>query len=172
MLKFISRNDKTMANGMRNTSGEPLSDEEIAYVKQEINAINADESKFVFNDPKHMRRSTCYDFVSDTIYVTRNVFPDNKYGSTHPRDIMSVRAVLAHEYYGHRTYREEYLADMNKSQEYHTTEIWQDECRASITAAKNTPNLSEIDKRDLILDAIYRADESLHYIEMDNFINP
>ena len=169
VFRPITKN-KEMANGMRNTSRTPLTDEEIEFVKREIRAINADETIFVFNDPEHIDRSTCYNYIEDRVYVTRNVFPDDKYGSIHPRDIMSVRAVLAHEYYGHRTYRQEYLSDDEKDRGYHTTELWQDECRASITAAKITPNLSEKDKCDLVQDAIFRADEAFHYIELDDFM--
>lgn len=170
MLKLISLNDKDMANGMRDTSKTPLSDAEIEFVKSEIRRIGADESIFVFNDEDHITVSTCYNFIDDLIYVTRNVFPDEKYGSTHPRDLMSVGAVLAHEYYGHRFYREEYLYDYSQGEGYQTTEMWQDECRASITAAKLAKNLTERDKSNLVMDAIYRAKEYGHLIEMDDFM--
>ncbi len=170
MIRLIAKPDKNMANGMRNTSKTPLTNEEIEFVKKEIRKIGADESVFVFNDKNHIEFSTCYNFADDHIYVTKNVFPDDKYGSTHPRDLMSVAAVLAHEYYGHRPYREEYLCDQKIGNGYHTTPIWQDECRASINAAKITPNLSEMDKSYLILDAIYRAEEYHHLIEMDDFM--
>lgn len=83
---------------------------------------------------------------------------------------MSVGAVLAHEYYGHRVYRDEYISDREKGGDYHTTEEWQDECRASITAAKSAPGLTQKDKADLVMDAVYRADEYNHYIEMDGFM--
>lgn len=159
-----------MANGMRDTSKTPLSESEIEYVKSEIQRIGADLSVFVFNDEEHLSASTCYNFVEDKIYITRNVFPDEKYGSTHPRDLMSVRAVLAHEYFGHRTYRDEYLSDMEHGDDYHTTPIWQDECRASINAAKTAANLTDRDKSNLVMDAIYRAKEFGHLIEMDDFM--
>ena len=170
MIRLISSNDKDMANGMRDTSKTPLSKEEINYVKSEIHRIGADETVFVFNDEEHLTLSTCYNFVEDKIYVTRNVFPDEKYGSTHPRDLMSVGAVLAHEYFGHRPYREEYLFDMAQGDNYHTTPIWQDECRASINAAKTAHNLTDRDKSNLVMDAIYRAKEFGHLIEMDDFM--
>ena len=170
MIRLISINDKDMANGMRDTSKTPLSEEEINYVKSEIRLIGADETVFVFNDEEHLTLSTCYNFVEDKIYVTRNVFPDEKYGSTHPRDLMSVGAVLAHEYFGHRPYREEYLADMEQGDDYHTTPIWQGECRASINAAKTAHNLTDRDKSNLVMDAIYRAKEFGHLIEMDDFM--
>lgn len=162
--------DKNMANGMRNTSGVPLTEKEIEFVKSEIKRIQADESVFVFNDPEHYKDSTCYNFEEDKVYVTRNVFPDELYGSAHPRDTMSVGAVLAHEYYGHRHYREEYLSDWEKGKDYHTTTLWQDECRASLTAAQIAPGLTEIDKRDLVLDAVFRAKEYGQLIEMNDFM--
>lgn len=170
MIKYITLDGKNMANGMRDMSHRPLTDEEIEFVKSEIQRINADESLFVFNDKNHINESTCYNFAEDRIYVTRNVFPDTKYSSVHPRDIMSVGAVLAHEYYGHRTYREEYLSDKKQGKGYHTTPIWDDECRASITAAKITPNLTRKEQSDLIMDAVYRANEFGQLIEMDNFM--
>jgi hypothetical protein len=170
MIRLISFKDKDMANGMRDTSKKPLSEEEIDFVKSEIRRIGADESVFVFNDEEHLTLSTCYNFVEDKIYVTRNVFPDEKYGSTHPRDLMSVGAVLAHEYFGHRPYRDEYLGDMEHGDDYHTTPIWQDECRASINAAKTAQNLTDRDKSYLVMDAIYRAKEFGHLIEMDDFM--
>ena len=159
-----------MSNGMRDMSRTPLTESEIEYIKSEIERIQADESVFIFNDPEHIQGSTCYNYVEDKIYVTRNVFPDLKYGSAHPRDVMSVGAVLSHEYYGHRAYRNEYISDREKGIDYHTTEEWQDECRASITAAKSSPGLTQKDKADLVMDAVYRADEYNHYIEMDSFM--
>jgi hypothetical protein len=170
MIKLIAKKDKNMSNGKRDMSRTPLTESEIEYVKKEIKRIQADESKFVFNDKEHIQKSTCYNFYKDIIYVTRNVFPDIKYASAHPRDLMSVGAVLAHEYYGHRTYREEYLNDFELGENYYTTELWQDECRASITAAKITPGLTQKEKADLIMDAVYRAEEFNHYIEMDKFM--
>ena len=129
-------------------------------------------SVFVFNDEEHLSSSTCYNFVEDKNYVTRNVFPDEKYGSTHPRDLMSVGAVLAHEYLGHRPYREEYLSDMEQGVDYHTTLIWQDECRASINAAKTAHNLTDKDKSNLVMDAIYRAKEFGHLIDCLLYTSP
>ena len=47
---------------------------------------------------------------------------------------MSVACVLAHEYDGHRMFRQEYLEDVDKG--VVTTPKWEDEVRASIHAAK------------------------------------
>lgn len=159
-----------MSNGMRNMQKIPLTIDEIDLVRKEILRIDADETKFVFNDEEHIANSTCYNYTKDIIYVTKNVLPDDRFGSTHPRDIMSIACVLAHEYYGHRIYRNEYIADKRAGQPYKTTPAWQDECRASLTAAKITPNLTQAERRDLIMEAIYRANEAGHYIENDQFM--
>jgi hypothetical protein len=53
----IADTDKGMANGMRNMSRTPLTDEEIEYVRSEIRRIEADESVFVFNDPGHIEKA-------------------------------------------------------------------------------------------------------------------
>lgn len=151
-------------------SKTPLTIDEIKSVISEIDRIGADRSIFVFNDEDHIEGSTCYNYFDDKVYVTRNVFPDDKYGSAHPRDIMSVGAVLAHEYYGHRAFRDEYLADATLGKDHKTTPVWQDECRASIYAAKTAKNLTDKDKADLIMDAIYRAQEYGQLIEMDDFM--
>lgn len=170
MIKYVPITDKDMANGRRNNSGTELTEEEISLVKKEIQRIEADESLFVFNDPGHIKDSTCYNFDEDVVYVTKNVLPDEKYPSSHPRDTMSIGAVLSHEYYGHRTYRKEYLDDWKKGNTYHSIPLWQDECRASLTAAQIAPGLTDIDRRDLVLDAVYRAEEYGQRLEMTDFI--
>lgn len=166
-LKFVNISKKETSDGMRDMSKVPLTDKEIEKLKEEIKRIEADESVFVFNDEAHPE-NTCYNCTVDKVYVSRNVFPDTQYGSIYPRDIMSAAAVLAHEYYGHRPYRDEYLNDLETGAE--SVPLWEDECRASITAAKITPNLTPKERQDLILDAVFRAKEAAHVIEMDNFM--
>ena len=73
---------------------------------------------------------------------------------------MSQRAVLAHEYYGHRANRGTILPKGS----------WNDEFRASYMAEKNCPNLSEEDRRYLILDALERAKENGISIKHNDFI--
>lgn len=167
-LKFVKADSKNMPNGLRDNRRTPLTEKEIRFIKEEIARIKADESVFVFNDPDHIEKSTCYNIEKDKIYVTRNVLPDLRYFSSHPRDALSVAAVLAHEYYGHRPYRIEYLKDLKKGLDFHTTPIWEDECRASITAAKITPNLRQLERSTLIADAVRRAEEFGQIIEMDD----
>lgn len=167
VFKKISFHDKEMSNEMRMYGKQPLSEDEIEFVKNEIKTIQAQEDLFIFNDAEHLDR-TCYNFIDDVIYIGRNVFPDTLYGSTHPRDLMSVRAVIAHEYYGHRPYRNEYLNDIQK--DIKTTPEWMDECRASITASKISSGLDLIDKIYLIQDAIKRAEEFGQWIQLDDYM--
>ena len=169
-IKFIIKTDKEMSNGMRDTSGTPLSDKEIAIVISEIKRIKADITKFVINDPEHFNKSTCYNYEDDVVYVTRNVFPDLKYSSAHPRDIMSIAAVLAHEYYGHRPNRKEYLEDDRKGDEYHSIPLWKDEVRASLTAAQTAPGLTQQERKDLINDAAKRSEEAGLAFEYDDWM--
>lgn len=167
VVEFHPITKKEMSNGMRMYGKEPLTEEEIEIVKKAIREIEADESVFVFNHPKHLS-NTCYNSIKDIVYIGRNIFPDTKYASSHPRDIMSIRAVLAHEYYGHRTYKEEYNSDIEKGQD--TIPAWEDECRASITAAKISPGLTQIDRYHLVQDAAKRAEEFGQLIENDEFM--
>lgn len=98
-----------MSNGWRTPGSHILTDDEINMVIHEIKAINADPNVFVFNDENH--RNTCYNDIQDKIYIRGDILPDLRYASNITRDLMSVRAVLAHEYYGHRPHREEYLKE-------------------------------------------------------------
>ena len=142
------------ASGLRRSPLNTLSETEIVHLKNEIRAIHADESIFRFNTGQ----STGYLDKRDVILVTGNVFPD--INSTHPRDLMSERAVLAHEYYGHRAYRN---TKAKKGS-------WNDEFRASYMAAKNAPNLNDEDRQYLILDAIERAKEAGVTIKYNKFM--
>ena len=135
--------DERNASGLRRSPLVDLTDEEIEFLKGEIRAIEADESVFVFN----YGDSTGYYDEDDIIGVRANVFPDEN--SIHPRDLMRPRAVLAHEYYGHRVYRGTRLGRGS----------WNDEFRASYMAAQDAPNLSKQDRVYLIMDALERAKE-------------
>lgn len=149
--KFSSRN---MANGHRRSVLHELTESEIENLRTDIKAIGADENKFVFNGGD----STSYSDKHDVVFVRGDVLPDTN--SIHPRDLMSARAALAHEYYGHRSHRGTKLKDGS----------WNDEFRASYLAAKNTPNLNDKDRRYLILDALERARESGVSIRYNNYI--
>jgi hypothetical protein len=81
------------------------------------------------------------------------VLPD--VDSAHPRDRLSARAVLAHEYYGHYCF---------SPSAFEATD-WRDEMRASYIAAIRAPNLTEDDRKYLMLDAYERAREAGHYFD-------
>ncbi len=143
--QFMQNNSsRPMAGGGRRGINHRLTSEEIRQVRQAIADIRADISVFDFDEST----PTGYDDEWDRVYVSGNVMPDLT--SNHPRDRMSARAVLAHEYYGHRTFRG------TKA----TKNSWNDEFRASYTAALYAPGLTDDERRDLMLDAQERAKEA------------
>ncbi|WP_334077939.1 contractile injection system protein, VgrG/Pvc8 family [Paenibacillus sanfengchensis] len=146
--------DNRKINGLRASPYQELTEEQIKLLKEEIKALNADESVFRFNQG----RQTAYNDKYDYINVRGDVLPD--LNSTHPRDLMSTRAVLAHEYYGHRAYNGTKLPPGS----------WNDEFRASYMAAKNAPNLTDEDRIYLLLDAIERAKEAGVTIKYNDFM--
>ena len=148
--------DERYVSGLRRSPYMQLTDEEIVFLKSEIQAIEADENVFVFNQG----RTTGYLDNRDIINVRANVFSNET--STHPRDLMSARAVLAHEFYGHRANRGTSIEQGR----------WNDEFRASYFAAKNTPNLTVQDRAYLVMDAIERAREAGVSIRYNNFMSP
>lgn len=151
----IIKKRRDMAQGMRKSSTIPLSDADKAHLMEEIKAIQADMDVFVFRDYV----GTGYSDKRDKVYISSNVFPSQD-GSKHPRDLMSERAALAHEYYGHRANRNSALEPGS----------WNDEFRASYFAARDCPNLSDEDRRYLILDAVERAKEAGVPIEYNDFM--
>lgn len=158
------------AAGNRRSPLYKLSEADVKFVQEEITAINANADDFVFNSD--YTRGTCFLASDGKVHIKGNIFPDEY--SDHPRDKMSVRAVLAHEYYGHRPYREQYIREDNDTSEESINKImaraWADEFRASYMAAKNAPNLSDDDRRLLILDSLSRADEAGISIKYNDFI--
>lgn len=146
---------RDMANGLRRSALFPLTDEEKSHLMDEIKAIGADPSVFVFRDGI----GSGYSDERDTVFLSANIFPSND-NSMHPRDRMSERAAIAHEYYGHRANRNTKLEQG----------VWNDEFRASYMAAKNCPNLSDEDRYYLILDALERAKEAGVSIRYNDFI--
>ena len=142
------------SSGLRRSPFIALTDEEIIDLKGEIAVIGADENVFLFNSGA----KTGYNAKADKIFIKSDVFPS--YASLHPRDLMSERAVLAHEYYGHRPNRKTALE----------IGAWNDEFRASYMAAHNAPGLSNDDRRYLILDAVERAREAGVSITYNDFM--
>ena len=93
-------------NGQRTSKYKILTPEEIASLKLDIEALEDDLSIFRFNEGFQ----TGYSDKSGLIYIRGDVLSD--LSSTHPRDLMSQRAVLAHEYYGHK-YFDDLFGDKN-----------------------------------------------------------
>ena len=151
-----SSNFRGIPSGLRRSPHHILTDQEIELLKQDIISIQADISVFKFNKG----RKTSYDDAADEVRIMGDVFPDDN--SIHPRDKMSARAVLAHEYYGHRPYRNAQMQLPYGS--------WNDEFRASYMAAKNAPGLSDDDRKYLLLDALERAKSSGVNIKYNSFM--
>ena len=143
VLGLIGPETRYMASGLRRSPQHILTDEEIEMLKKDIDAIQADISVFRFNEGQR----TAYHDAVDEVRVRGDVLPDLT--SIDPRDLLSARAVLAHEYYGHRPYRNAKIQLRPGS--------WNDEFRASYMAAKNAPGLADEDRKYLILDALERA---------------
>ena len=141
-------NDGRYINGQRTSKFHKLTEDEIANLKDDIREIGADESIFRFNEGYQ----TGYSDKKGLIYIKGDVLPD--LNSTHPRDLMSPKAVLAHEYYGHK-----YFGDLYGNRNP-VAGAWNDEFRASYNAALNSPNLGEMDRMYLMLDALERAKEA------------
>ena len=149
-----TRDTRNMANGMRTPPTHILNEQEIESIKSDIKTIGADEKVFRFNSGRY----TGYNDDGDFINIRGDILPDKN--SKHPRDVMSQRAVIAHEYYGHRVHRGTKLPKGS----------WNDEFRASYSAAKNCPNLSDEDRCYLVLDALERAKEKGVAIKYNKFI--
>lgn len=168
-MKVLSDDKRTVA-GNRRTPFYTLTEQDIEFIKNEIIAIGADVENFVFNS--EVTRGTCFLASDGKIHIKGNIFPDEY--SDHPRDRLSVRAVLAHEYYGHKPHCQQYLnEDSNTSPDALSKAMslaWADEFRASYMAAKNAPNLTDKDRSLLIQDALTRAEEAGVVIKYNDFI--
>lgn len=137
-------NARGLAMSLRKPKSYILTDEEIKSIRFDAKEIGIDESMLQFNKGYQ----TGFSDERVCINVRGDILPDPDGISA--RDRMSQRAVLAHEYYGHF---------LNHPSEYEIGD-WRDEFRASYDAAVNTPNLSGIERRDLMIDAYDRAKEA------------
>ena len=135
---------RAMAMGLRRPVSHVLTDAEIAELKQEAESIEVPVDKLIFNSGPQ----TGFRDRTEMIYIRGDVLPDPN-GNT-MRDTMTSRAVLAHEYYGH--YK-------SHPSEYEPGD-WRDEFRASYNAAVNTPNLTDEERAQLMIDAYDRAKEA------------
>lgn len=151
----IIKSERQMAGGMRKSYLIPMAEEDKEFVRKEAEQIGIKPSVIHFRDG----HPTAYSDKRDTIFVSSSVFPPED-DSKNPTDLLSVRATLAHEYYGHRANRNTTVAPGS----------WNDEFRASYMAAKNAPNLTDKDRYYLILDAIERARTAGVAIQYNSFM--
>ena len=135
---------RPMAMGLRKPAAHILDDKEIKQILKHAESIGVPNTVLDFN--KGTR--TSFNEAKMKINIRGDIFPDNH--SRIARDIMSPRAVLAHEYYGH------YL---NHPSPYQYND-WRDEFRASYDAAVRTPNLTDEERAHLMIDAYDRAREA------------
>ena len=142
--------DRNYAMGLR-TGKRKITEEEKAFIIKEINRINASEESFYIDEDGN--QNTHYSQKTDLVVVGSNVFPDLE-NPSNMTDKLSVACVLAHEYYGHRAMREEYL---NEDEDTTNTAI--DEFKASFLAYKNTPNLTNEEREMLLYQAYETAKE-------------
>lgn len=137
-------NSRLLANNRRSNRFYKLTTEDIKSVSEDAAAINVPVSILKFNNGFQ----TGFDEISGIINIRGDIFPD--VGSKSNRDLLSVRCVLAHEYYGH------YKSHPSSFK----VGDWRDEFRASYKASINTPNLSDEERRMLMIDAYDRAKEA------------
>ena len=127
----IIKSERNMANGLRTSPLHILTDSEISEIKTAASEIEIPENVLRFNEGTRTGFRDSYKII----YIRGDVLPD--INSIHNRDLMSSRAVLAHEYYGHfLNYPSNFPAD-----------DWRDEFRASYDAAIKTPNLTDEEKK-------------------------
>lgn len=136
-----NNNSRPMAHGGRRERSYELTEEDIEFVKAEAESIGIPTDVLRFNEGTQ----TGFWDDGEIINIRGDIFPDTM--STDNRDLLSVRATLAHEYYGH------YKAHPSRFSQGD----WRDEFAASYNAALNAPNLSDEDRTRLIIDAYDRA---------------
>lgn len=144
IIKSRNISERRMANGLRTSPYHILSDEEIKSVKKAAKELNIPENILRFNQGNQ----TGFSDGKEIINIRGDILPDKS--SNNLRDILSSKAVLAHEYYGH--YK-------NHPSQFRVGD-WRDEFRASYCAALNAPNLNDEERRMLMLDAYDRAREA------------
>ena len=142
--------DRNYAMGLR-TGKRKITEEEKAFIIKEIKRINASEEVFYIDEDGNQK--THYSQKNDLVVVGSNVFPDLE-NPSNMTDKLSVACVLAHEYYGHRAMREEYIKENED-----TTNTALDEFKASFLAYKNTPNLTNEEREMLLYQAYETAKE-------------
>lgn len=132
---------RAMANGPRRAPSRILNEEEIEEILKYADELNIPHEVLIFN------KGNKTGFVDDnlTINIRGDIFPAEY--ADNPDSILSAKAALAHEYYGHY---------MHYPSRFEIGD-WRDEFEASYSAALNAPNLSDDERRLLMIDAFERA---------------
>lgn len=136
--------ERGLSMSLRRPKSYILNDSEIKSVIDDAKSIDINPDVLRFNKGSQ----TGFLESRGCINIRGDILPDLD-GLT-ARDRMTQRAVLAHEYYGH--YK-------NHPSPYEIND-WRDEFKASYDAAINTPNLTDEERRDLMIDAYDRAKEA------------
>ena len=139
--KGSNTTERPMARGPRRGSFTIITQEEEKYLRTVANEIGIPQDVLSFNTGYQ----TSFDERTKLINVRGDVFPSEF--AANPESILSEKCALAHEYYGHYSMYPSPFAPND----------WRDEFAASYRAAINTPNLSEEDRRLLMIDAFDRA---------------
>lgn len=136
--------ERGMSNGSRTSPFYILNEEEIRLIKNEADNLKIPDNILKFNEGNY----TGFSDSQMVINLKGDVLPD--LNSENVRDRLSVKSVLAHEYYGH--YK-------NHPSHFRIGD-WRDEFRASYRAAIDAPNLTDEERRLLMIDAYDRAKEA------------
>lgn len=140
----IINNNRNMANGMRKSPLNILDDKQIERINQYADELQIPRNVLSYNTGFQ----TGFSDRKKIINIRGDIFPDKT--SYNNRDLLSERAVLAHEYYGH----------MKHDPSNFDVGDWRDEFRASYAAAIKAPGLSDEERRMLMIDAYDRAKEA------------
>lgn len=135
---------RTLPNGLRTSPMHILTEAEIKSVLNDAEKLKIPQSILRFNE----KAQTGFYDDEGLIYIRGDILPDVQ--SKILRDNLSQKAVLAHEYYGH------YLSHPSPFR----IGDWRDEFMASYKASINAPNLTDEERRMLMLDAYDRAKEA------------
>jgi RHS repeat-associated protein len=141
---------RAAGRGLRRSAMNILSESDIAFLKNEARAIEIPED-FIENNMRFNEGSSSgYVDRLNIIRVRGDIFPTDDPRATSANALLSPRAALAHEYYGHQT----------ASGTTVLQGAWNDEFRASFRAAKSAPGLSDEDRMMLTQDALDRASDA------------
>lgn len=136
--------NRSISNGMRRSPLHVLTNSEIESVTLDAKTLGISVDVLRFNEGSQ----TGFSDSSGVIFIRGDVLPD--LSSNHPRDSLTQRAVLVHEFYGHYAHHPSTFRVGD----------WRDEFRASYSAAIPAPNLSSEERKALMLDAYDRAREA------------